>query len=72
MFARAKSIDISTGGMLLEVPTAIPVRVLVTVKCDELKLRCNALVKHCTRQGSRFRVGLEFPIPVKLPGALGN
>ena len=66
MFARAKTVDISTGGMQIEVPTQIPVNVAVNLRCDELKLSSRGTVRHCTRKGPRFRVGVEFTMPIRL------
>ncbi|MDZ4799114.1 MAG: PilZ domain-containing protein [Bryobacteraceae bacterium] len=67
MFARAKTVDISTTGMQIELPTQIPVNAAVNVRCDELRISGRGMVRHCTRKGPRFRVGVEFTMPIRLP-----
>ncbi len=66
MFARAKTVDVSTCGMQIELPTQVPVNAAITVRCDELKISSRGTVRHCTRLGPRFRVGVEFTMPVRL------
>ena len=67
MFARAKTVDIATCGMQIETPTQIPVNVAVNLRCDELRLSSRGTVRHCTRKGPKFRIGVEFTTPIRLP-----
>jgi hypothetical protein len=62
MFARG--INMSKAGALIETEEPIPVGSEVYILARELSLVGNATVRHCTRKGLKFRIGLHFPDPL--------
>jgi hypothetical protein len=59
-FATAKSIDLSEGGMRVELRQPVPrgARILVAAEC--FKLSGSALVQRVERYGGRYLLGLQF------------
>lgn len=64
-YARGRCLDVSASGLRIEVPERIPVRTYVTVSADQPHFNANASVRHCTRAGSKYVLGLEFSYPIK-------
>jgi PilZ domain len=58
--ARTRAINISEGGMAIELPEAAMSLSMVRFQSDRFKTRGQGVVRHCRRVGSRFIVGLEF------------
>jgi hypothetical protein len=48
----------------VEATEPIRPKTLVYVKADGLGLMGSATVRHCTPNGSKFRIGLHFPNPL--------
>jgi PilZ domain len=59
-FAQGRCLDISTSGIRMECPAPIPVRSYVVLRSDRIGLVSNASVRHCTRAGGKYILGLEF------------
>lgn len=59
-FAKARSLDVSEMGMRIEVPEALEKLAYVTLRSVPLSLHGTASVRSCTRQGTKYLVGLEF------------
>ena len=57
---RTKCVDISEAGLRIEVPEAIPIGAHVSLRSDRIDLAGFAVVKHVTRCGSRYHIGLEL------------
>ena len=59
-----RGINMTTSGALVEAAEPIRPKTLVYVKADGLGLMGSATVRHCTQNGSKFRIGLHFPNPL--------
>ena len=59
-YAQARCLDISEGGLRIEVPEPIPVRSRVSICADRINLAGSATVKHVVRQGAKYVLGLEL------------
>ena len=59
-FANASALDISEIGVRLKVPEPLPVQTCVTLRSERLKLHGQASVRHCSRTGPAYTIGLEF------------
>jgi len=59
-FANATALDVSAQGMRLKVPEALRVQSSVTLRSEKLSLQGQASVRHCSRFGTSYTVGLEF------------
>ena len=59
-YASVKTIDFSESGLRIRTPHRLEPRTYVTLVCESLGLRGSACVRHCTRQGPGYIVGLEF------------
>ena len=60
-FANVRAVDISDGGMRLQMPEAPPLRSYVTVRDSKLGLVGSASVRYSLRtKGSKYFVGAEF------------
>ena len=57
---RTRALNISEGGIAIELPTAAQPLSLVRFESDKYKVRGVGAVRHCRRAGSKFIVGLEF------------
>ncbi|QOY85355.1 PilZ domain-containing protein [Paludibaculum fermentans] len=56
----AKCLNISRGGIRLELERAIPVGTLVNLECLQFRIAGVAHVRHCVAKGMGFVVGVEF------------
>src|SRR5580704_13724250 len=57
---RTRALNISEGGMAVELPEgALPLS-MVRFQSDRFKTRGQGSVRHCRRVGTRFIAGLEF------------
>lgn len=59
-FANALALDVSETGVRLKVPEALAVQSCVTLRSENLKLHGQASVRHCSRLGTTYAIGLEF------------
>jgi hypothetical protein len=59
-FMNAPVQDISESGVGLEVLEALPVRSFVMLRAAKLGVHGRASVRHCSRQGLKYRIGVEF------------
>ena len=59
-FAYARCVDISESGMRIETREPIVIRGYVTMKAERIELSNIASVRHCSRCGSKYLIGLEF------------
>jgi PilZ domain len=59
-YAQGKCVDLSEGGLRVEVSHPVPVRTNVSLRADRIKLAGSAWVKHSTRHGARYILGLEL------------
>ena len=57
---RTRGLNISEGGIAIELPEAAMPLSLVQFQSDRFNIRGAGYVRHCRREGSRFVVGLEF------------
>ncbi len=58
--APAKCVNISRGGLRLELDRAIAVDTLVNIESPEFRIAGVAHVRHCVPKGLRFVIGVEF------------
>jgi hypothetical protein len=58
--ARTKALNISEGGMAIELPEAAAPLSLVRFESHKYKIVGSGAVRHCHRAGTNFIVGLEF------------
>lgn len=59
-FAQARCVDQSEGGVRVEAPEPLPVRSYVVLHSDQMKFGGGAVVKHVTRQGLKYTLGLAL------------
>ena len=59
-FMNAPVRDISESGVGLQVPEPVAVRSFVTLSAGKLGIHGRASVRHCSRQGVNYRIGVEF------------
>ena len=59
-YANATAIDVSPQGMRLKVPEPLRIQSSVTLCSEKLKLHGEASVRHCSRFGTSYSIGLEF------------
>lgn len=57
---RTRALNISEGGIALELPEAALPLSMVRFQSDKYKIRGAGAVRHCRRVGNKFVVGLEF------------
>lgn len=67
LYARASTVDVSCGGMKVQLRAPIPIRVLVLLRCEELSLNTSATVRYCRRDGLNYIAGLEFRTRLPIP-----
>ena len=82
---RTRALNISEGGMAVELPEAAMPQSMLRFQSDRFKLIGSAAVRHCRRVGTKYIVGVEFtdglrwrapegeveePIPLCEPGTL--
>ena len=58
--ARTRALNISEGGIAIELPEAAMPMSMVRFDSDKYKVRGSGAVRHCHRVGSKYIVGLEF------------
>jgi PilZ domain len=58
--ARTRALNISEGGMAIELPEAAAPLSLLRFESNKYKIHGSAAVRHCRRVGSKYIVGLEF------------
>jgi hypothetical protein len=56
----ATLLEISLGGMRVEVPEPFPIGTLVTLRADAIHLSGSAVVRHASQVGTKFILGLEL------------
>jgi hypothetical protein len=56
----ARGVDFHRGGALVIAPYPAPVGARVLVHFQTLNLAGSAFVRHCTRRGSDYSIGLDF------------
>ena len=59
-FARAKCLDISVGGLCLEIAERIPVLTPLRLRADQIDFIGTAAVRHVQPQGAKYNMGLEL------------
>lgn len=65
-YVQAKLFEISSTGLrMIEVPEPIPPLTNVNLACEKLRLAGSAWVRHCSRYGAKFIVGVELSAPFK-------
>jgi PilZ domain len=57
---RTRALNISEGGIALELPEAAMPLSMVRFQSDRFKVRGAGAVRHCHRVGAKYVVGLEF------------
>ena len=57
---RTRALNISEGGIAIELPDAAMPLSMVRFQSDRFKIRGAGAVRHCRRVGSKWIVGLEF------------
>ena len=63
----AAAVDVSELGLRLLMPEALPVRSFVTLRSDKIGVQGQASVRHCSRQGARYSIGLEVSRGIRVP-----
>ncbi len=58
--ARTRALNISTGGICLELPEAARPQSLVRFQSSRFKVMGSGAVRYCKRVGSKYVVGLQF------------
>jgi c-di-GMP-binding flagellar brake protein YcgR len=66
-YGRGRCLDLSESGCAVELMEGIPLRTNISMRFPESDVSTFASVRHVTRKGSKFHVGLEFPQPVRIP-----
>ena len=64
-YANANCLEISEGGLLIEVPVPIPVRTDVMLRAERINFAGSANVKHTRKRGSKFLLGVELSQPLR-------
>ena len=59
-FMQAPVRDISESGAGLQIPEPVPVRSFVTLNAERLGIHGQASVRYCSRQGIKYRIGVQF------------
>jgi hypothetical protein len=60
-------VDISEGGMCVDLDRRIPAGCVIQIESHEHKLAGLAVVRHCRQKGMGFRLGLQFSGGLKGP-----
>ena len=71
-YASGRCADISERGCSIELQEPLHVRVNVSLRIPDLDVSAFASVRHVTRKGMKYVIGLEFGQPVRLPLADGT
>ena len=64
-YQQVKAHDLSPEGVSVYMLQRMEPRSRVTVIQNDTGIRMNAVVRHCSRRGTRFLVGLEFASTLK-------
>ena len=64
-YARGRSVDVSEGGLKLDLPVFFPHGVTISLHLGRLNIRGMARVRHAVRRGSKFLIGVELSQPLK-------
>lgn len=59
-YARGKCIDVSEGGLRLELPVAVPPGTGISLRAERMSISGSARVRHMTRYGGKYLVGVEL------------
>jgi hypothetical protein len=59
-FMRGRCLDLSKDGLRMELPVALAVRTVVTLRFDRIQLGGTASVRYMRRAGMKFIVGFEL------------
>jgi hypothetical protein len=59
-YAQGQCIDVSEGGLLVEVRTPIAARTRLTLNAERIQWSGSASVRHVERYGSKYILGLEL------------
>jgi len=71
-FANASTVDVSELGICLLGPEALPVRSIVTLRCEKLGAHGQGSVRHCSRVGMKYRIGVEVARGLRLARPSSN
>jgi hypothetical protein len=73
-YASAKCIDVSGGGLRLEVPVPVPLLTGISLNADRINVSGSARVRHMTRYGAKYLIGVELSqaLQEKVMAALGD
>ena len=63
-YAQAQCLEVSEGGLRISAPQPIPVRSRISLRGDEIDLFGTAIVRHSTRKGFKYILGLELAQPM--------
>ena len=63
-YIRGKYVDVSQGGVRLEIPVPIPAGVVVQLRSESIKISGSARVRHVSRFGARHVIGIELLRPL--------
>jgi PilZ domain len=66
-YGRGRCVDLSESGCALELMEPVPLRTNISMRLPEMDISTFASVRHVTRKGSKYSVGLEFSQPVRIP-----
>lgn len=70
-WARGKCVDVSEGGLRIELLDEIPINTRVILSAESLHISGSAVVKNASRKGLKLLIGLELAqkTPLSRPGA---
>ena len=57
--------DVCENGLRLELPVPIPPRAEISLNAERIKMSGSARVRHATRRGSKYVIGVELSQTVK-------
>jgi hypothetical protein len=64
-YVRGKCLDISEGGLRLELTVGIPQMTDVFLKAEKVNVSGSARVRHTARYGSKYLIGVELSHELK-------
>jgi hypothetical protein len=59
-WAIVRIFDLSESGVRMELPEPVEARSVISFSSDDMKVRGQATVRFCRRQGTKYVVGAEF------------
>lgn len=65
-YGSGRCVNISEHGCAIDSTESVPLRANVSLRVPDLDLSAFASVRHVTRKGMKFNIGLEFGQPVRL------